>query len=246
MNLEHAWLPSQVEIKGLLRRMELEPSLLRRQIEEQIVELVDLPDAWLEDAQTEFLAQQEPKPIQACLDQKGWSIQDLRIHLARPEALRRFSRQRFGPGLEEQFLTASGGYDVVLYSFLRVRDPGLARELWIRLSEGEITFAEAASSYSEGPESQRKGLMGPIAIGALEPQQLREWLHNLRPGELRRPEQLGEWQLLIRLEQLTPARFDEPMQQHLLQKQMDQYLNERVTQILAGEHPEPLHYNQTL
>ena len=75
----------------------------------------------------------------------------------------------------------------MIYSLLRVKDAGLARELWIRLEEGEITFAEAASTYSEGPESYRKGVMGPMEIGSLQPQTLQDLLRGLRPGEICSP-----------------------------------------------------------
>ena len=33
-----------------------------------------------------------------------------------------FLEQRFGPGLEEHFLSSKGGHDQVIYSLLRVRD----------------------------------------------------------------------------------------------------------------------------
>ena len=85
-------------------------------------------------------------------------------------------RSGFGPGLEDRFLGFKGGRDQVIYSLLRVRDAGLARELWIRLEEGEITFAEAASTFSEGPEAHRKGVMGPMEIGTLQPQTLQDLL----------------------------------------------------------------------
>ena len=91
------------------------------------------------------------------LEKRGWSESDLDIHLRRPEALRRFARQRLVPGLEETFLASRGGRDQVIYSLLRVRDPGLARELWIRLEEGETTFAEMAHQHGVGDEAQRKG-----------------------------------------------------------------------------------------
>ena len=60
-------------------------------------------------------------------------------------------------GLEEQFLASRGAHDQIIYSLLRARDPALVRELWIRIEEGETTFAEAAQIYGEGPEAERKG-----------------------------------------------------------------------------------------
>ena len=79
----------------------------------------------------------------------------------------------------------------------------MPRELWIRLEEDETTFAEAAREFGEGPEADRQGVIGPIPIGALQPV-LQDILRGLKAGELSPPIALGEWQLLLRLEKLTP------------------------------------------
>ena len=97
-------------------------------------------------------------------------------------------------------MSADGGHDQVIYSLLRVRDPGLAQELWIRLEEGESSFSELASRFGEGPESSKKGLLGPLPIGSIEPAQLRTIIRSLSPRSP--PIQLGEWIILVRLEQL--------------------------------------------
>lgn len=231
------------ELQALVRRMELTSSLIRRQLEEQIIELVALPSDWLDKAVVDIRGDQM---LDSFLAQKGWSESDLLTHVARPEALRRFAAQRFGPGLEDCFLSSKGGRDQVIYSLLRVKDAGLARELWIRLEEGEITFAEAASTYSEGPESYRKGVMGPMEIGSLQPQTLQDLLRGLRPGEICSPKLLGQWHVLLRLEQLTPARFDDQLRLRMQDEALDQFLTNRVTRILAGEADqlEPLHYDR--
>ena len=124
----------QKEIAALVHRMELLPQLVRRHQEELIVEHVPLPAEWLEEQRQTFAAGHS---IGQLLEARGWDERDLDLHLCRPEALRRFARQRFGPGLEEAFLASRGGRDQVIYSLLRVRDAGLARELWIRIEEGE-------------------------------------------------------------------------------------------------------------
>ena len=166
---------SGAALEALVRRMELTPQLLRRLQEEQIAALVPLEADWLAEQRSQLLADAS---LEAFLEARGWSEADLDLHLQRPEALIRFARQRFGPGLEERFLEAQGGLDEVIYSLLRVRDPGLARELWIRLEEGEVSFAEAAQQFSEGPEAHRKGVMGPMQIGVLQPQELAQWLRT--------------------------------------------------------------------
>ena len=231
------------EMLALLRRMELTSALVKRHLEEDITRLVDLPTEWLEKAVTDFCGDQDQDSL---LTEKGWTEADLQMHVLRPEALRRFAAQRFGPGLEDRFLGFKGGRDEVIYSLLRVRDPGLARELWIRLEEGEITFAEAAATFSEGPEAQRKGVMGPLEIGTLQPQTLQDLLRALRPGEICSPKLLGEWHVLLRLEQLTPARFDDMRRLRMQAEALDEFLTNRVARIMAGEAAqlEPLYYDR--
>ena len=129
---------SESEIVALVRRMELLPQLVRRQQEELILDQVPITTEWLEGEREAFLAGQS---LSKALESRGWTEHDLDFHLRRPEALRRFARQRFGPGLEETFLAARGGKDQVIYSLLRVRDAGLVVNL-IRLEERETTFAK--------------------------------------------------------------------------------------------------------
>lgn len=225
---------------ALVRRMELQPSLIKRQEEEAITGLVPLPEAWVETQIESVLA---GTPQDQFLQERGWSLEDLRLHVCRPEALRRFADQRFGPGLEEQFLGARGAHDQIIYSLLRCRDAALVRELWIRIEEAETTFAEAAQTFGEGPEAARKGLIGPMAIGQLAPPQLVELLRRLQPGRVSAPVQMGEWTVLLRLEQLTPARFDATMRQALLQESLNAFLEERVKRRLAGQPLDPLTYH---
>ena len=230
------------EVASLVCRMELLPQLVRRQQEELILDRVPLPSEWLEEHRQAFFDGQNPSQV---LDPRGWSESDLDIHLQLPEALRRFAKQRFGPGLEETFLSSRGGRDQVIYSLLRVRDGDLARELWIRLEEGETTFAEAAHQHGVGEEAQRKGVIGPMAIGLLQPHVLQEILRSLRPGELSAPRRIGEWHVLMRLEQLKPARFDDAMREHMQQEALNVFLEHRVKCVLNGEADslEPIHYD---
>ena len=233
---------SDADVLSLVRRMELEPKLLRRHLEEQIIALVPLEEAWLEETRSKFL---NSRPQDEWLQEKGWTSPDLELHLRRPEALRRFAHQRFAPGLEERFLASNGSRDLLIYSLLRVRDYGLARELWIRLEEDETTFAEAARDFGEGPEADRQGVIGPIPIGTLQPTLLQDILRGLKEGELSAPIALGEWQLLLRLEKLTPARLDEQVREQMLQESLDKFLNDRVSKLRNGDGDslDPFHYD---
>ncbi|MCB4406940.1 hypothetical protein FZZ85_04055 [Synechococcus sp. MU1642] len=233
---------SDADVLSLVRRMEMEPKLLRRHLEEQIVALVPLEESWLQETRCDFL---NGRTEEDYLQENGWTSNDLELHLRRPEALRRFAHQRFAPGLEERFLASKGSRDLVIYSLLRVKDYALARELWIRLEEDETTFAEAARAFGEGPEADRQGVIGPIPIGALQPALLQDILRGLKAGELSPPIGLGEWQILLRLEKLTPTRLDDQVREQMIQESLDQFLDERVMKIRAGEGDslDPFHYD---
>ena len=242
-----SWTIEPTAIEGLIRRAEQVEPLLKRCVEEQVTACVGLDADAMEALEQQFLEQHklaDEEAREAWLAQRGWTREDLLLHLSRPEALKRFAEQRFGPGLEEHFLQRKGSLDTVLYSLLRVRDPGLARELWIQISEGEVRFEDAAAQHSDGPEARSRGLLGPMPLGQLQPE-LAERLRHLQQGDLRPPERIGPWWLLLRLEQLNPARLDEAMRQRLLQEQLDTWLNARVDSLLAGEQPEELHYDQS-
>ena len=60
------------------------------------------------------------------------------------------------------------------------------------------------------------------------------------------PKILGEWHVLLRLEQLTPARFDDQLRLRMQDEALDEFLDARVTRILAGDSAqlEPLHYDR--
>ena len=105
-----------------------------------------------------------------------------------------------------------------------------------------MTFAQASSAFGEGPEVRHNGQYGPMSVGALQPSELGLIVRNLEPGQLMRPRQLGEWHLIIRLEQLLPARFDSEMASNLLFEQLNQLIDLRVSRLLAGESLDPLNY----
>ena len=231
---------SDSQVLDLVRRLELRPQLLRRLLEEQIAALVPIDQAWIEQERTTFLG--EHKEEEWCAD-RDWTSEDLELHLWRPEALRRFAEQRFGPGVEDAFLKQANTADQVVYSLLRVNDPGLARELWIRLEEQEISFPEAAAQFGQGPEARHLGVIGPMALRDIHPEPLRDQLRRLQPSEINPPMRLGDWMVLLRLEKLIPAVFDQGTRQRLIQGQLDEFLQDRQKRLLAGDPLDNLEYH---
>ena len=73
------------------------------------------------------------------------------------------------------------------------------------------------------------------SIGLLQPEVLQDMLRGLKPGELSAPRQLGDWHVLLRLEQLQPARFDDAMRSQMEMEQLNTFLEDRTNQVLAAK-----------
>ena len=116
------------------------------------------------------------------------------------EAFRRQARTRF--------LEIKDNLDVVFYSLIRVRDPDLASELYLRIKEDNESFAHLSRVHSEGPERECGGLVGPVPIGR-STEQISSLLKTMKINELKGPISLGMWQVILRLDDRIPALFSD-------------------------------------
>lgn len=244
MRLDSSFNPiPATELDGLITRSELWSALFLHQQKEYISNLVPRDTDFLDSERVKFLS---GKSIEEVLASRHWSSDDLDSHLHLSFALNKFSESLFGPGLEDDFLAANGDHDLITYSLIRVKDQGLVRELWIRLEEGETTFAEAASRFGEGSESFRNGLFGPMPIGNVPQPELAKILRSMKIGEIYPPITAGDCHILLRLESLQPARLDQDMRRQLLNSKLDELLRERVALLMRGETPSELLYQASL
>jgi parvulin-like peptidyl-prolyl isomerase len=133
--------------------------------------------------------------------------------------------------LESYFLERKRQLDQVVYSLIRTKDKGIAKELYFRLQEREQTFAELAEEYSQGPEAQVGGIIGPVELSTTHPN-LAQLLSISQPGQLWPPMPLGDWMLIVRLEKLIPAQLNESMRQRLLRELFEAWLQEQLSQLI--------------
>jgi parvulin-like peptidyl-prolyl isomerase len=152
--------------------------------------------------------------------------QALNEQIERPMRLALHCERHFGAKAEARFLDRKTQLDRVVYSLLRLRDPGLARELYLRIDEGEANFADLAASYAEGPEKATRGIVGPVPLTQAHPV-LADRLRTATPGDLLEPFQIESWWLVVRLESLTPAIFDEETARQMSQELFQQWLVEQ-------------------
>lgn len=138
-----------------------------------------------------------------------------------------FCKNKFKRNLKSIFLKRKDEFDTVTYSLLRVDNQNLIRELYQQIYEKEFTFLEIASQYTDGPEKRTGGLIGPVPMNNPHPF-LAELLRVSSPGQLSPPIKFDKWWILIRLEELQSAKFDENIKEKLALIEGENFLRKKL------------------
>jgi len=228
-------------VNRMLRQHGLNGALARALVLDQICAAVPLTPDDEQALLREYLARQQvtdEPALQLWLQQRRWTLEDLRAVATRQMRVLRFSEARFGSEVEPRFLDRKLELDQITYSLIRVQDADLARELHQMIKEGEADFPELAPVHSSGPEARSRGVVGPISLAAAHPE-LMARLRVASEGQLLDPFCVTELWLVVRLERRLPAQLDEEMRVKLLQELFEQWLQQVSEALLRGE-PQPV------
>ena len=152
--------------------------------------------------------------------------------LAQPLRLSKHCQANFSLKAEARFLERKLHLDQVVYSLLRLKDPFQAREMYLRIADGETDFGSLAAEFSEGREKQTRGIVGPVPLMQAHPQ-LVNVLRSSKPGEVREPIHIDGWNLVVRLESYQAASLDPAMEQRMAQELFGQWIDEEVRRMVG-------------
>ena len=224
---------TQEEIIPLLAGYQMLPQLLQEIVIDQAIASIDCAEEEKAAAQQQFCAKLDitsEEKRQEWLREHGMTQVQLDQLATRELRIEKYKLATWGPKVESYFLNRKGQLDKVIYSLIRVQDLGLAQELYFRVLEGEQSFAELARTYSQGPESQTDGLIGPVELSVPHPT-LAKMLSISQPGQLLPPTRIGEWIVIVRLERFVPAQLDDAMRRRLLNESFNNWLQEQMKQL---------------
>ena len=233
---------SPQELNRLARQQGLCLAIAQASVYDEICQAVRLSPE--EEAATVrvYLAQQgisDQAELDRFLQIKGWDQADLSYFASKGERLQRFQEKVFSDAVSLRFLEQKLDLDQISYSLIRVRDGDLAFELHQRLLEGEASFDDLATQYSEGPEQTSGGRIGPVPLNQAHPAVVNK-LRTSEAGQLWPPFFLDNIWLILRLDQWQGARLNDTARVQLLEQLFDEWVEARVQQRLAGETPGPL------
>ena len=154
------------------------------------------------------------------------------------DALISWARSHWEHRLETLYLNEKQNLDLITCSLLRVKDQYLAFELYHRIKAGEENFYELSWRYGEGKEKNNGGRLLRQRFDQL-PSGLHPLLRKLKPGEVLKPHKMGEWFVVVVLDEFIPAQLDEATQVLLLNRELRRWVlavQEHLTAHLELEH----------
>jgi hypothetical protein len=227
-----------VSLKDLARLGLVEP-YVRANLLAMAASRISLSDEQINQAQQLFCRQQQirdAEALQAFARARMLTPTALEAQMRQPLQLQLLCKRDFSAKAEARFLQRKNQLDRVVYSLLRLSDGGLARELYLRIDDGDANFADLAARYAEGPEQATRGIVGPVPLTQAHPA-LVDRLRTAPPGVVLEPFQIESWWLVVRLERLTPATFDEATAALMAQELFEQWISEQVERQLADLRP---------
>ncbi|MDF0554816.1 peptidylprolyl isomerase [Kamptonema sp. UHCC 0994] len=221
------------DIPSLLKRYQLMPQFLRGTIEDQAIASFTCTEEERSAALEQFYAQHQLTSSEAkaaWLQSQDLTEEELVQMAIRPVLIEKFKQETWSSKVDNYFLGRKTHLDRVVYSLIRTKNPGLAHELYFRIAEGEQTFEEVARDYSEGPEAQTGGRLGPVSLSQPHPA-ISKLLSVSQSGQLWAPRALAEWMVIIRLDKFMPAQLDDSMRRHLINELFETWVAEQLSQI---------------
>ncbi|QCS48017.1 peptidylprolyl isomerase (plasmid) [Picosynechococcus sp. PCC 11901] len=229
-----------VEVTKLLTKYGLWPRLAAEIILDQAMEETGNLDVNETEIQITVNQWMQKQGIQSEAELKNWLARngldeaEMVAVATRPLKIEKFKQVTWGSNLEAYFVERKHQLDQVTYSLLRTKDGNMAQELYFRILDDGSTFRELAKQYSQGPEAQTGGLVGPVELGIPHPQ-IVAVLKSAKPGMVNPPIKIGEWYAVLRLEKMLPAKLDEAMRQRLINEQFEKWLREAIQEKLVIE-----------
>jgi len=221
------------EMLPLMAGYQMLPQFVQEILIDQAIANVDCTAEESTTAAQQFYTQNQitnEEELQGWLGRYGMVQAQLESLATRELRIEKFKQATWGSKLESYFLSRKNQLDRVIYSLIRTQDVGIAQELYFRILESEQSFAELARTYSQGPEAQTDGLIGPVELSVPHPV-LAQLLSLSQPGQINPPTRVGEWLVLVRLEKFIPAQMDDAMRRRLMTECFNTWLQEQLSQI---------------
>jgi len=217
MSIDEELLSITTSTRDLLRRTSFLRPIVQYLLVEKITNNVTPPKDLQEKVFNDFCKAKgldNKNKLMRYLEKNCLNYEELLTQLTISLKKQFYSLKEFGTKAESHFLERKDALDNVIYSLIRVKNPDIAYDLYLRLEAKESDFISLVQQFSEGPEKNSNGRIGPASLSTAHPV-LRELLENQRTGQVLEPVLIGNWWVIARLEERIDAVFDDAMKMRM-------------------------------
>ena len=228
------------DTRNLLKRKGFLKPLVKSVIVEQLTKDLDPPKEMKDKALNDFCNSQRiinKNELMFYLEDEYLSYDEFLEKISLPLKRQYYSLQKFGSKAKNHFLKRKEKIDQITYSLIRVRNEDVAYDLYLRLEEKKSDFISLVQQFSEGPEKNNNGRIGPTSLSKINPI-LRELLENKIVGQVLEPVSIDNWWVVARLEERIDAVFDDAMKMLMANELFEEWLHnesKKVTKSLLTE-----------
>ena len=164
----------------------------------------------------------------------SYSKDSMEIKLTANERIGIYAKENFNSKVKARFLDRKNSLDKVVYSLIRIKDSFKAKELHMRVFEGEADFGDVASQFSEGPEKLSRGIVGPLPLAQAHPLIFQK-LKSLKSKEISSDILvINNWHLILRLEHHLPTKLDDNIESLMQKELFEEYINSEVKTMMEN------------
>ena len=136
-------------------------------------------------------------------------------------------KHEFKNQIYDYFIKKKSLIDNVTYSLITLKDKDMADELYIRIKENEEPFWLVSKNYSEGPERNYDGRIGPVPLSKLNPY-LKDLLIISNEGQIWPPRKIEDFWIIVKLEKKFNAVLSPKISEELSLELGEKYLNDLI------------------
>ena len=234
MSIDKKLFSIESKTRNLLRRTGYLKPLVQFMIFEEVTKDLEPPKEILEKGLNSFCNSKgliNKKKLTSYLEDQYLNYEELLEKISIPIKKQYYSLEKFGSKAESHFLKRKDTLDKFTYSLIRVKNQDVAYDLYLRLEEKKSDFISLVHQYSEGPEKNANGRIGPISLSNASPL-LKELLERHRIGEVLEPVSIDNWWVVIRLEERIDAVFDDAMKMLMACELFEDWLKDESNKVI--------------
>ena len=217
----------------LLEKNNLLLSLVKKEIKKKELSFFDIDKEDLVVIKNNFMSanNMSDDTLSLWLKNNSLSEKDFLEDISNQIKEKRFLKKNFSSKCHAHFLKRKDDLDQIIYSLIRTKERFEAKELFLRVQENESNFGKISKEYSQGPEKNSFGLIGPVPINKAHPR-MREILRSSKLGETNQPIKIGDWWLIVRVESLQEAELDQEMELRMNKELSEIWLKEKAQLVI--------------